>query len=336
MGKPITIKLNKPFVQSLTGIALIVLTFIANGFLSFIVVGFDFSQILHSEFWANFGILFASEMACLYGMFIIQKTKDLQNEKLTSLQKHIEEKRNVVYGVDKVTEAENWLYEIYNYREKLLLFENKIRKLHSKIILDEPKKEDKDYEQKLLKYNKLVKLRDYYLQQLKFVKQDKERLGLMIKKDKAEQDKKRIEELEEVLNDKDYAFKTAKIKYQDVYWGNLLSDIEDSKSRLSSPFFSERKEMSKNLMRYFAMGLMGSAILSALIFPSLKAIGLQAVLGIIFNLLILLFFMARGIVLSNRIFLGTYYKALEKRKSIYNQMLKDLGISRIIIEDENE
>jgi hypothetical protein len=269
-------------------------------------------------------------------MFIIQKGKDLQNDKLTALQKHIEEKRNVVYGVDKVTEAENWLHEIYNYREKLLLFEARVRKLHSKIILNEPKKDAKDYQEQLLKYNKLLEERDYYIQQLKFVKADKERLSLMIKRDKTEQDKARIEEIEELLNDKDYAFKTAKIKYHDVYWGNLLSDIEESKSRSTSPFFSERKEMGKNLVRYFAMGLMGSGILSALIFPSLKAIGIQAVLGIIFNLLILLFFMARGVVLSNKIFLGTYYKALEKRKSIYNQMLKDLGISKIIIEDENE
>lgn len=336
MDRPISIKQRKDLMQFLSGLSLIALTFIANGFLSFIVVGFDFSRIWTSEFWANFIILFTSEMAVLFGMFLIQRIKDLKHKKITDLQTHIDKQRNTVYGVDKITEAEKWLKDIYNYRERLLMFEDKIRVLHSKIILKEPSKDLKPelYAKLEKRYNKLVEKRDYYIKQFAFVKKDKERLALMIKDKLSEDEKKHLNELESEISSKEYALKTARIHYREVYWGNLLSDSDESKSKALTPFFSERKELAKNIIKYFAMGIITTAFITALIFPTYKELGWQTVLNIVLNLITLVFFMARGISVSNQIILGTYYKALEKRKSIYNQMLKDLGISKIIIEEE--
>ena len=84
------------------------------------------------------------------------------------------------------------------------------------------------------------------------------------------------------------------------------------------------------------MGLIVSALLSALIVPSFTAIGWQTIISMITSLITLILFMARGIGLSKKIILGRYYKSLEQRKSIYNKMLKDLGISKVVIEGEDE
>jgi hypothetical protein len=334
MEKSITVKQKKDFMQVFSGISLIVLTFIANGFLSFIVVGFDFSRIWTSEFWASFGTLFASEMCVLFGMFIIQRLKDLSNTKITDLQKHIDSKRNTVYGVDKITPAEEWLKNIYNYRERLNLFEDGIKKLHSKIVLNEPEENCRFYEFKKKRYEHKKELRDFYVKQFEFIKKDREKIKILAKQTKTPEDVRRYEELVEELKTNEYAFNKAKIHYREVYWGNLLSDIDDSRSRAGTPFFSEKKELAKNIVKYLAMGIVTTSFVTALIFPAFKELSWNTALSIIFNLITLTFFMARGIVVSNQIILGTYYKALEKRKSIYNQMLKDLGISKIIIEED--
>ena len=332
MEQKVIVGQKRDLMQWISGVSLIVLTFIANGLLSFIVVGFDFSNLWTSQFWANFTTLFLSEMCVLFGMFILRRIKDLQNKKITDLQEHIDKQREVVYGVDKITDAEKWLRDVYNYRERLFLFENKIKTLHSHIVLNEPTPNCKNYEKKKKKYEKLKALRDYYVGQFEFIKKDKKRLTLLIKEHKTSEEDVDLEELKKELDTDEYAFRSAKIHYKEVYWGNLLSDIDESKAKASTPFFNEKKELSKSIVRYLAMGVITTSFITALIFPTFKALSWEVVMNIILNAIILIFYMARGVVVSNQIILGSYYKALEKRKSIYNQMLKDLGISKIIIE----
>ena len=334
MEKPITVKQKKDLMQVFSGITLIVLTFIANGFLSFIVVGFDFSRVWTSEFWASFGTLFASEMCVLFGMFIIQRLKDLESNKITDLQKHIDTKRNTVYGVDKITPAEDWLRNIYNYRERLNLFEDRVRKLHSKIVLNEPKEDSKFYEFKLKRYEHKKELRDFYVKQFEYIKKDRKKIEILAKQTKTPEDIATYGQLVEELKTNEYAFNKARIHYREVYWGNLLSDVSESGSKAGTPFFSEKKELAKNIVKYLAMGIITTSFVTALMFPAFKEPSWTNALSIAFNLITLTFFMARGVVVSNQIILGSYYKALEKRKSIYNQMLKDLGISKIIIEED--
>lgn len=332
MEQKVVVGQKRDWMQFISGVSLIVLTFIANGFLSFIVVGFDFTNLWTTQFWANFTTLFLSEMCVLFGMFILRRIKDLQNKKITDLQDHIDKQREVVYGVDKITEAEKWLREIYNYRERLFLYENKIKALHSHIVLNEPPLNCKNYEKKKKKYDKLKALRDGYIKQFEFIKKDKKRLSLLIKEQRSAEEDAELEQLKLELDTDEYAFRTAKIHYKEVYWGNLLSDIDESKAKASTPFFNEKKELSRSVARYLAMGVITTSFITALIFPTFKALSGEVIMNIILNAIILIFYMARGVVVSNQIILGTYYKALEKRKSIYNQMLKDLGISKIIIE----
>lgn len=322
----------KEIMQIVSGILLIALVFVLNGFLSFITVGFDFSKLATTTYWASFFILFASEMAVLFGVYIIQKLKDLKNAKIVELQKEIQTKRDVVYGVDKVGQAEDWLRDVYNYKEKLLIFERKIKGEYEKLKLVEPKESEKYYERKKKKYDKDIEHKEFLAKQMEYIKIAKKRLKLIVAKGSEEE----INALEKQIDTNDFAFRTAKIKYKEVCWGDLLSDIDATKQKDNSPFFNEKKELSRNVMQYFGTGLILSALLSALIVPSFTSIGWQTIVSMVTSLITLILFMIRGIGLSKKVILGRYYKSLEQRKSIYNKMLKDLGISKIVIEGEDE
>lgn len=325
-------KSGREIMQLTSGILLVSLVIILNGFLSFISVGFNFENLKTASYWASFFILFASEMAVMFGVYIIQKMKDLKNNKITDLQTEIQKKRDVIYGVDKVTEAEDWLREIYNYKEKLLIFETNCKNNYEKLKLQEPNSNERFYKFKKKRYDKSLKRKDYLAKQMEYIRLDKKRISLLISKD----DEQEIEQLNLQLDTIDYAFKTAKIKYRDVYWGNLLSDIDEVKKRETTTFFSEKTELSLNFIRYLGFGIITSAFITAIMFPTFNNTGWQTVLSCIVSFIILITFMLRGVLLSHKIILGRYYKALEKRKSIYNKMLKDLGISKIVIEEESE
>ena len=84
---------KKDIFRGISALLIIILVLIFNGFMSFITVGFDFSKLSTAEYWANFALLLASEMAVMFGMYLIQKSRDLKNEKITDVQKSIENKR---------------------------------------------------------------------------------------------------------------------------------------------------------------------------------------------------------------------------------------------------
>lgn len=323
---------TKNALQTLSGAFLIILTFILNGFLSFVVVGFEWQRILTGEYWANFGLMTASELLVMYGMYLIQRNKDLETDIITGLQKELDKQRQIVYTLDKVTEAEDWLREIYNYKQKLLIFERKIKGVYDTLKIVKPDEDDKNYIRKFAKYNKQLAKKELLQQQLDFVKKDKKRLKMIV----ANENNPEIEKIEKELDTDDYLFKTARIKYRDVYWGNLLSGVETQSQKDTTPFFNEKLEVSKSATRTIGVGCIISAFVSALTAVGITDMGWGFWMNMILNAVILIFFLARGVILSKWIILGKYYKSLEKRKSIYVAMLKDLGISKVIVRSKDE
>ena len=322
---------KKDLLRGISGTLIIILVLIANGFMSFITVGFAFEKILTASYWASFSILLASELSVLFGMYLIQKGRDLKKKKITDIQDEIDKQRRTIYVLDKVAVAVNWLKDVYNYQIKLDLYEDKIKSIYESLRVKEPQKEDKNYNKKKIKYDKIMAQKTQLLEQLDFIKKDRKRLNLIINKS----DTHEIAELNETLNTDKYKFRTAKIHYKPIYWGNLLSDVEETKTKPVSAFFDEKIELTKSVSKYIATGLLSAGFVSCLIFPTFNSLGWNTVLSLLVNLVTLIVFMIKGIGLSNKIILGKYYKALESRKSIYTKMLKDLGVSKIVIEDED-
>jgi len=169
------------------------------------------------------------------------------------------------------------------------------------------------------------------MEQMNFIKKDRKRISLIVN----EKDFDIVEELTKELNTNSYVFKTTKLRYKSVYWCNLLSDIEETKNKPTSAYFNEKAELSKDAIRYIALGLISSAFTSSLIFQTLVNIGWNTVLNLLITLFLLLVFMGRGIGLCHKNILGKYYKALESRKSIYTKMLKDLHITDVVFEEDD-
>lgn len=328
--KAITIKNKKSLFQAIFGLLIIIGTFIANGLLCFISLNFDFSKILTSGYWAHFTLLTCSELAVMYGMYIIRKPKDLSSEVITDLQKYIDKKRDVVYETDNITNAEDWLREIYNYKEKLILLEVIIKNKHSKIVAKEPRENCAFYNLKKKRYDKNIELKEWYKQQLEYIKLDKERLKLMALNTANE----RLEELNKQLSgNDDYAMNTAKFKFRDVYWADLTSNIDNFSKKVITPFFNGNKEVARNFIKCAGYSVISSGILSILSYPNWNALTYETIIDMIMTFIVLSMFLVRGYMMSKNIILGTYRSTLEKRKSIYSALMKDLGISNVVIEE---
>lgn len=327
-----TIKPKNAF-QVASGLFLIILTLILNGFLSFMQVGFNFNAITTAEYWANFGLMTASEIVVMYGAYLISKSKDTENKKLVDLKAELDKYREIVYTVDKVDDAEEWLREIYNYREKLLIYEKKVKQLYERLRAIKPQEYDTNFQKKMLKYENIIAKKQFLQKQLEFVKEDLKRLKMVVEKAPEE----KISEIEKKLADDDYLFNTARIKYRDVYWGNLKSDMEQSKGKDDTVFFNEGKELSKNIIKMIGYACIVSAYIATMVFPAFIQVGWSYVIQLILTTITLLWFTIRGIMMSKKIILGKYYNALEKRKAVYTIMLKDLKISNVVIKGkENE
>lgn len=318
---------QKEVSQILSGATFIILTFIANGILSFVSMGFDWALLKTTEYWARYFTLFLSEMSVMFGMYLIQRVKDLNKKVITDLQTDIDNNRNKVYKLSKVAEAERWLNEIYNYREKLTLFEDKLKELHSKATMTKPKEGSLFYNKKIKKFNKLEKKQEYYLAQLKLVDKDKERIKFLLEGNK----EKALELQNELYSNLDYAFYTAKIKYREVMWGDLQSGMGRRDNHQGDIFFSEEKAYYKNVMKSLGYGIITSSFFSAIIFPSYNELSSAVIINIFVTMATLCFFMIKGVAMSQKNILGGFCSALEKRKMIYSQMAKDIKISNIVI-----
>ena len=339
-------KNRQELFKTISSLGLILFAFFINGFLALIPVGFSFDKMLTVAYWADFTVLFGSEILVLYGMYLIQKVKDLKADKITKLQDDIMASRQKVYDADKVADAEDWLREILNYKQRLVAFEHKIMSVYDNLYIKEPAKfvtkkcfnwiRKIKHNKKERTYNALVAIRNDCRTQLDFIRKDKLKLALLVKKHRTIEEQVMLDTLIAELDTQEYEINNARIKYDWVYWGTLIADCEEEKSKQDTPLFREKKELSKNIVKYLGTGLIVTAVISSLVFPSLNGLDYNTIVIMAIRLAALLLFIVRGVELSNKLILGTYYKALENRKSIYSQMHKDLGISNIIVEDQLE
>ena len=189
-----------------------------------------------------------------------------------------------------------------------------------------PKENTCFYNYKLKKWTTQEDKKKQYLEQLKLVEKDKARLTCIL-----EGNTEKAEKLAKELADSDYMLYTVRIKYREVLWGDLLSDLERTSDNRNTPFCYEKREYSKKVLKCLGYGLSTSAFLSALVFPTFLALDFRTVMQVIINTISLIFFMVRGVIQSKEIVLGSYVLALEKRKMIYSQMAKDIKISNIVI-----
>lgn len=338
--KLINLKVGNPkrLLKTFIAVVLIITTFLINGFLSFMTIGFDFSAIFGKDWWINMAILYGSEILIVVAIYILNKQKSLSDPRIVTIQKLLRNRRQSIEFVDKVRDTEDWLKDCYNRLEKISLYEAKLKKIYKNITAIEPKKITKKdiklYDKRLAKYTSNKEKQDYILEQLAFCKEDRERIRLLVNSKRTAEEQERFEYLNgRLLDDKNligYNLEKAKISYIEVYWGTLSSDtIEEEGLRNNSPYFFEKKELSKRMSTILMWGLLFTTMISSITHSLFNGFNEYNIMMCFIRLISLLGFMITGLNLSDQLILGNYYHALQIRKKIYSQIMLDLNIIEV-------
>ena len=328
-------KFSRETIKVVFNIIIVTFTLIANGFLSFLGLDFDWSTIATAEYWISYFFNLLSGLIVYFSLKSIRNIQNYNSENIINKKQEITNSRKTINDKNKIREAKFWLREYYNYQTKLNKYLDYINRKIEYLDLDKPFESDKNYTKKIIRYNNNLKLEKYYMQQKAFIEKDNERLQLIIKKNKTEADNLKINELLEELKSSDYNFKNKKIKIEIVTLDVLLSEtIEEEGVRKSTVRFNEAKENAKEMPSLILVGAITTAIINSIIPFIKKGFNLLAIFSFLLTIIYLVVFAIRGVISSDKLIKGKYYKTICNRCDILNEMLNDLDC--LDIEDEYE
>lgn len=351
-------RISRDTARKIVSIVLVVATLIINGFLSFMPYsGMDFSRLGTSAYWLNYVLLTGSEMVIMVAIYIIRKSRNLATDEIVGLCKDINVYRDRIYRLNKVKVSAEWLRNFYNPREKLNLFEDKIRNIQTGLMIDEPlevepedKKRYKAYLKELARYKRDIQKYEWCEKQLKLVKRDREKFELIrqivtekAKLDESKVDEKKIEQLEKQVEaidkelfENNFAIQRYKLKFEKVYWDTLVAEGQYNSKHRQSAYFHEKRLIAKRLQTFLMASLIISTIFLSMLPPILEPFTWQTVLDLFFKLVMFAWCGLQGLLLADNNILFDYKAVLGVRKSIYNELNYDLGVEKIVIEDEKK
>lgn len=349
-------KFTKDLARKSISIVLVVITLVINGFLSFMPYsGMDFTRLGTSAYWLNYGLLTSSELVVMFAMYILRKNKNLATEEIVNLTKDINFYRDRIYRLNKVKISAEWLRNFYNPREKLNLFEDKIRNIQTGLMIDEPlevdpedKKRYKAYKKELARYKRDIVKYEWCEKQLKLIKRDREKFELIrqivaekgkidetkVDEKKIEQLEKQVEQIDKELFEQNFALQRFKLKFEKVYWDTLVAEGQYNSKHRPSAYFHEKKLIAKRMQMFLTTSLFVSTILLSMLPPIFEPFTWQTVLSLLLKLVMFAWSGLQGILLADNNILFDYKSVLGVRKTIYNELNYDLSIEKIVIEKE--
>lgn len=351
-------RVSKDLLRKIISIVLIGATLIINGFLSFMPYsGMDFSRLGTSAYWLDYGLLTSSELVVMFAMYIMRKSRDLATDGIIELCKDINAYRKRIYRLNKVRVSADWLRNFYNPRERLNLFEDKIRNIQTGLVVDEPLKVDEEdkkrykrYLKELAIYKRDVARYDWCENQLKLIKRDREKFELVrqiitekskldekqIDLVKIEKLEKQVEAIDKELVDSNFALQRYKLKFEKVYWDTLVAEGQYSAKHRQSAYFHEKRLVAKRMQTFLMVSLFVSTILFSMLPPIFEPFTWETILSLFLKLIMFAWSSLQGLLLADNNILFDYKSVLDVRKSIYNELNYDLGVDKIIIEEEKK
>jgi DNA-binding Xre family transcriptional regulator len=241
---------------------------------------------------------------------------------------------------EKLDETEYYLTEIYNYSERLNIFESILKHRLSKLRATDPKTlKDKAnkvqiflYNLKKQRYDKQNNIRIELLKQLSFVNKDKKRLTLLIAK---KQDTDTYKLLVTSLNSEAYIFPNSKIRYKPVSWsalGNNTSYSNNSRNVVASN--GKSAFLTGVLATGMILGIVTTILLNT-IKPGNPNISVEQLVSLAAMALYFSTFVYKGIKNADKYTFGIFSNILTNRKILLDKIIQYLGISDVeIIEEE--
>ena len=352
------IKFSKDLLRKFIVSLIIFMVVILNGFLSFMTLGgLDFSLFLTSTFWLNYTLLILSEIIILLCVYIFRKNRNLKEKEIQDLSNEIYEYRKKIYKLNLPKSVAEWLRNFYNPREKINLFEDKLLSIQEKLNFDEPFKVDskdkkayKLYLKKKKLYEKNLKTYNWVIEQLNLIKLYRKKLeflkSLIIENSKFDKNtdeklifeyQQEISKIEKELNEKNFAYRNFKTKYENVYWDTLTSnEYELNSTQKPSAQFHEKRIVANKLWSKVLLGLTFTFIFSAMLPPIITGFTWDTVVNLLLKFILFLLSAFSGIILGDTSILYYYKSALTVRKTIFNEVNYDLGISKIEIEERKK
>lgn len=358
--------LTKDFLKKTVSILLVCAVLVLNGFLSFMGYGgVDFSRLATSEYWLNYGLLVGSEIIILIALYIYRKQKDLQDKEIIDISNFINNSREKIYKINKVRESCEYLRNYYNPRERLQLYEDKIRKMQESCNLNEPykvdkptkqsskldKKKYKEYIKALKQYESDLKKFEWCNKQIELIKKSYEKLELakvicveLAKVDKNTIDKEfikknqeEIEKLDKEIIKEKFAIGQFKIKYENVYWDVLVANTYNINSKhRPSVYFNEKKKIADRARTFLITSLFISAVLMSMLPPIWNEVSWETILTLLFRFILLCWAGFQGVLLADNNILFDYKTSLTARKTIYNELNYNLQFNKIVVEDKRK
>ena len=340
--KPINIKfknkeilVNKDFMTTLIGFALIVLAILLSGIMQLGEMGFNADNLKDVGFWSGYFTKLLLIYLALFGSYIIRRMYNRQTPKFITQRETLKEFKEAIVKSGKIQECKNWLKNVYNYRKRVEIYQNQMLVKYEKSCKEEPIKpiftDDEEqsfwqryrrkrvlskYNSKLLKWKELQVKRGYYQSQI-----DVCETHLKIIEAYVANDEEKVNKLKESIKDidgmNDFQSHFKPITFEKLFNVDLLRGVE-----ADSIDYNENQHIAKKILPSIFFGLIMVIIAMSIFFTS-KDFTFQTVILILLNILLILFYSFNGIRLADNIVFGVIFIADSNRITICEQFKED-------------
>lgn len=340
--KPIKIKfknkeilVNKDFMTTLIGFALIVLAILLSGIMQLGEMGFNADNLKDVGFWSGYFTKLLLIYLALFGSYIIRRMYNRQTPKFITQRETLKEFKEAIVKSGKIQECKNWLKNVYNYRKKVEIYQNHMLVKYEKSCKEEPIKpiftDDEElsfwqryirkrvlskYNKKLQKWKELQVKRGYYQSQIDVCETHLKIIEAYVANDEEKVNKLK-ESIKEIDGMNDFQSHFKPITFEKLFNVDLLRGVE-----ADSIDYNENKHIAKKILPSIFFGLIIVIIAMSIFFTS-KDFSFQTVILILLNILLILFYSFNGIRLADNIVFGVIFIADSNRITICEQFKED-------------
>jgi len=315
-GKSIVV--TKDIMQTLTGIGLIILSFILSGFFAFVSVGFDPSRLATGSFWLSYFITLGTMYLGFFGVYVIREGRNKRQPKIVINNQARRDFRNSIISNRKLESCENWL-KIYNYAKRVEIHKDNLTEAYRKLGSVAKPNESLDHNSR--KYKKQLKKHNAYIEKKKYIKEQLEFANIhsdIVKKLK-NNDINGANELKKKLTEED-SFKRAKISWREIYFNDLFNGSMRTDS--NSIFYNKSKAVWDNIKFTLLLSFCSTMITTSMLLSG-NEVSVFTIITIISNIAMLICYAVMAIRVADNVVFETIYPADENKLLVCNLFKED-------------
>ena len=306
--------LSRDFLSYGFGIILIFVSLILSGLFSFLQLGGDFSILKSADYWityfTNLGILFVGYV----GSYLLRKTSNRNRKSLLVAKAELNVQYRDIIKNNQRQLIDMWLAEIYNYEQRILLWENIVTNKLQKPELEKPEEDIKIYRYKLKKYEKRKAYLQEWKNQLKNISIHKQIIEYLRKGDKELATK----EKEKLVDDK---FNNAKIKWKNIRFIHIFNGIS-TKNQTDSLFPKEGIILFNNIAPMLFTGIIWMLVICSVIGSGFQEVSLTTIVHLLFNIVLTVMYCFTAITVADKTYNDTL-AVTKNRSDVVVRFLED-------------